>query len=56
MLSFLILPLRWVNIPYGSLSASLTRDTDEIAKLTTTRMTMANIANLFVYTLFPLFV
>ncbi|HDL4342359.1 TPA: MFS transporter, partial [Mannheimia haemolytica] len=46
----------FVNIPYGSLSASLTRDTDEIAKLTTTRMTMANIANLFVYTLFPLFV
>lgn len=46
----------FVNIPYGSLSASLTRDTEEIAKLTTTRMTMANIANLFVYTLFPLFV
>lgn len=46
----------FVNIPYGSLSASLTRDTEEIAKLTTTRMTMANIANLLVYTLFPLFV
>ncbi|WP_032093939.1 MFS transporter [Necropsobacter rosorum] len=46
----------FVNIPYGSLSASLTRDTEEITKLTTTRMTMANIANLLVYTLFPLFV
>lgn len=46
----------FVNIPYGSLAASLTRDNEEIAKLTTTRMTMANIANLLVYTLFPLFV
>lgn len=46
----------WVNIPYGSLMAGLTRDNDEIAKLTTTRMTWANTGNLLVYTLFPLFV
>ncbi len=46
----------FVNIPYGSLSASLTRDSEEIAKLTTTRMTMANVANLLVYTFFPFFV
>ncbi|MCM0582472.1 MFS transporter [Weissella diestrammenae] len=46
----------FVNIPYGSISASLTRDNDEIASLTTVRMTLANTANLLVYTLFPLFV
>ena len=45
-----------VNIPYGALNASLTRDNDEIAKLTTVRMTLANIANLLVYTCFPIFV
>ena len=46
----------FVNIPYGALNASLTRDNEEIAKLTTVRMTLANVANLMVYTLFPLFV
>ncbi|ASN60344.1 MFS transporter [Latilactobacillus curvatus] len=46
----------FVNIPYGALSASLTRDNEQISLLTTTRMTMANTANLLVYTLFPLFV
>ena len=46
----------FVNIPYGALNASLTRDNDEIAKLTTVRMTLANIANLLVYTCFPIFV
>lgn len=46
----------WVNIPYGSLMAGLTRDNDEVAKLTTTRMTWANTGNLLVYTLFPLLV
>ena len=46
----------FVNIPYGSLNASLTRDNDEIAKLTTVRMMLANTANLLVYTFFPIFV
>jgi sugar (Glycoside-Pentoside-Hexuronide) transporter len=46
----------FVNIPYGALNASLTRDNDEIAKLTTVRMKLANIANLLVYTCFPIFV
>lgn len=44
----------FVNIPYGSLNASMTRDPDEIDKLTSTRMMLANIANLLVYTLFPM--
>jgi Na+/melibiose symporter and related transporters len=42
------------NVPYGALNASMTRDTDEIAKLTTIRMTMANIAGFFVYTCAPI--
>ena len=46
----------FVNIPYGALNASLTRDNEEIGKLTMVRMTLANVANLMVYTLFPLFV
>ena len=37
-----------VNVPYGALNASLTRDTDEVTKLTTTRMVMANIGGLAV--------
>lgn len=45
-----------VNIPYGSLNASLTRDPESIDKLTSTRMMLANGANLLVYTLFPMFV
>ncbi|WP_201282876.1 MFS transporter [Serratia rhizosphaerae] len=45
-----------VNIPYGSLNASLTRDPGSIDKLTSTRMMLANSANLLVYTLFPMFV
>lgn len=45
-----------VNIPYGSLNASLTRDTESIDHVTTTRMMLANTANLLVYTLFPMFV
>ncbi|MXP49939.1 MFS transporter [Pantoea sp. Eser] len=44
-----------VNIPYGSLNASLTRDPESIDKLTSTRMMLANSANLLVYTLFPMF-
>ncbi|MGV9033163.1 MFS transporter [Lactococcus lactis] len=45
-----------VNIPYGSLNASLTRDAESVDKLTSTRMMLANGANLLVYTLFPMFV
>lgn len=45
-----------VNIPYGSLNASLTRDPESVDKLTSTRMMLANGANLLVYTLFPMFV
>lgn len=45
-----------VNIPYGSLNASLTRDPESVDKLTTTRMMLSNVANLLVYTLFPMFV
>ncbi len=37
-----------VNVPYGALNASLTRDTDEITVLTSTRMFMANIGGLAV--------
>lgn len=37
-----------VNVPYGALNASLTRDTEEITVLTSTRMFMANIGGLAV--------
>jgi GPH family glycoside/pentoside/hexuronide:cation symporter len=37
-----------INVPYGALNASLTRDTDEITKLTSTRMFLANIGGLAV--------
>lgn len=37
-----------VNVPYGALNASLTRDNDEISKLTSTRMAMANTGGLIV--------
>ncbi len=37
-----------VNVPYGALNASLTRDTNEITVLTSTRMFMANIGGLAV--------
>lgn len=37
-----------VNVPYGALNASLTRDTDEITILTSTRMFMANVGGLAV--------
>ncbi|HUM88505.1 MAG TPA: MFS transporter [Prolixibacteraceae bacterium] len=37
-----------VNVPYGALNASLTRDTEEITKLTSVRMFMANIGGLAV--------
>lgn len=38
----------FVNVPYGALNASLTRDTNEITKLTSVRMFMANIGGLAV--------
>ncbi len=37
-----------VNVPYGALNASLTRDTHEITKLTSTRMFFANLGGLAV--------
>ncbi|MDR2292979.1 MAG: MFS transporter [Prevotellaceae bacterium] len=37
-----------VNVPYGALNASLTRDTNEITILTSTRMFMANMGGLAV--------
>ena len=37
-----------INVPYGALNASLTRDTDEITKLTSTRMFFANLGGLAV--------
>ena len=40
-----------VNVPYGALNSSLTRDTDEITVLTSTRMFMANLGALCVKTL-----
>jgi len=40
-----------VNVPYGALNASLTRDTNEITILTSTRMFMANLGALAVKSL-----
>ena len=40
-----------VNVPYGALNSSLTRDTDEITILTSTRMFMANLGALIVKSL-----
>lgn len=37
-----------INVPYGALNASLTRDTDEITKLTSVRMFLANLGGLAV--------
>ncbi|MDR2883124.1 MAG: MFS transporter [Alistipes sp.] len=37
-----------INVPYGALNASLTRSTDEITKLTSTRMFLANLGGLAV--------
>lgn len=37
-----------INVPYGALNSSLTRDTDEITVLTSVRMFMANIGGLAV--------
>ncbi|MDR0658760.1 MAG: MFS transporter [Mediterranea sp.] len=37
-----------INVPYGALNASLTRDTDEITRLTAVRMFLANLGGLAV--------
>ena len=42
-----------VNVPYGALHASLTRDTDEITKLTSTRMFLANLGGFAVAFFIP---
>ena len=44
-----------VNVPYGAINSSLSRDTDEITILTSTRMFMANLGGLIVKTV-PLIV
>lgn len=45
-----------VNVPYGALNASLTRDTNEITVLTSTRMFMANLGGLAVASGIPMLV
>ena len=45
-----------VNVPYGALNASLTRDTHEITVLTSTRMFMANLGGLAVSMGIPILV
>lgn len=45
-----------INVPYGALNASLTRDTDEITKLTSVRMFMASLGGLAVAVGIPIIV
>ncbi|MBQ8124599.1 MAG: MFS transporter [Kiritimatiellae bacterium] len=45
-----------VNVPYGALNSSLSRDTDEVTILTSTRMFMANVGGLAVSAGVPLLV
>ena len=45
-----------INVPYGALNSSLTRDTNEITILTSTRMFMANVGGLCVSAGVPLLV
>lgn len=45
-----------VNVPYGALNASLSRDTHEITVLTSTRMFMANLGGLAVASGIPMMV
>ena len=40
-----------INVPYGALNSSLTRDTNEITILTSVRMILANTAGLIIKTL-----
>ena len=46
----------FVNVPYGALNSSLTRDTDEITVLTSVRMFMANCGGLAVASGLPLLI
>ena len=45
-----------INVPYGALNSSLTRDTDEITILTSVRMFMANVGGLAVSAGVPILV
>ena len=45
-----------VNVPYGALNSSLTRDTNEITILTSTRMFMANLGGLAVSSGIPILI
>jgi Na+/melibiose symporter-like transporter len=45
-----------INVPYGALNSSLTRDTNEITILTSTRMFMANVGGLAVSAGIPILV
>lgn len=45
-----------VNIPYGSLNAAMTRDNDEIVKMSSVRMFLANIGGMCVSYGIPIFV
>jgi len=45
-----------INVPYGALNSSLTRDTDEITILTSVRMFMANVGGLSVSAGIPILV
>ena len=40
-----------INVPYGALQSSMTRDTDEVTILTTVRMLFANLGGLIIKTL-----
>lgn len=46
----------FINVPYGALNSSLTRDTDEITILTSVRMFMANVGGLAVSAGVPILV
>ena len=45
-----------INVPYGALNSSLSRDTDEITILTSVRMFMANVGGLAVSAGIPILV
>lgn len=45
-----------INVPYGALNSSLTRDTNEITVLTSTRMFLANVGGLAVASGIPMLV
>jgi len=55
IVSYILLQMLYtvVNVPYGAINASLTRDTHEVTELTSTRMVCANIGGFFVWTLMP---